>query len=69
MAMPTPALAHIVAAVVNPDMVFFELSLKMIPAPKKPIPETILATILVWSAISVYVLMMVKSAAPKQTEA
>lgn len=69
-ATPTAAVAQSVAAVVSPVTKLFPMSLKIIPAPKKPIPVTIFETILVWSyKLGTCALIMVNMAAPKETAA
>ncbi len=49
-AMPMAAVAQMVAAVVNPEMV--TPLLRMVPAPRKPTPVTIWAATRDWSAVS-----------------
>lgn len=63
---PNAATTHIEAAVVNPDTV--SLDLKIVPAPKKPMPVTIPAMILEGSEFTyTSVLIIVNKAAPMDT--
>lgn len=67
-AIPIPAVAHIPAAVVKPCTAFFLYTI--IPAPIKPIPETICAATLATSAFdseNPYFEIIIKRHAPKLT--